>query len=99
MFGEHPRDLAIGFENAERFAVRVKNDVHGTLHPMLREELARFLATGSRRATLVREFACESAPASWTVLPMRADGEWLEPLIGDLSARSVSGADRVLLAG
>ena len=64
-----------------------------------REELARFLATGSRRATLVREFACESAPASWTVLPMRADGEWLEPLTGDLSARSVSGADRVLLAG
>lgn len=52
------------------------------------EEMARLLADGGRRATLVREFASDAAPAYWTVLPMKADGEWLEPLTGRLVASS-----------
>jgi hypothetical protein len=57
-------------------------------------ELADLLAAGNR-ATLVREFASQATPASWTIWPMQT-GQWLEPLTGSLPAGSVRSADRVL---
>jgi len=86
---EEPKLWYVGVHDAEGRELH-RQDVSG-------DELASILAAGDP-ATFVREFTSRTTPASWTVLPMQTDGEWLEPLTGPLAADAVSTADRLPLA-
>jgi hypothetical protein len=62
------------------------------------KELSAVLPVSDGQVTLVRTFASEGLPASWTVLPRSASAGWLKPIRGAISA-SVAQAAWPPLAG
>jgi hypothetical protein len=56
------------------------------------QELSRVLPVAGRQVTLVREFASEAVPASWTVLPRSASAGWLQPITRPVHTDSASAA-------
>lgn len=54
------------------------------------QELSKVLPVPGRQVTIVREFASEALPTSWTVLPRSASAEWLKPIVGAIPVSSAS---------
>ena len=61
-----------------------------------RQELAEVVPVCDGRVRLVRKFAAQALPASWTVLPRSASAGWLKPLRGAITSGFASPASPAL---